>query len=167
MKLHLRHLYEIDLEGFWRMFFDREYTRRLYEEGLAFSRCQELELKRSDNGEITRKLRIEPKFEAPAVVAKILGDRFYYVESGRFDPAQKRWTYSLTPSVLADKVLLSGSIWAEPRGPGSIDRLAEIDISVRVLGVGGILEGFIEKQNKDGYLKAADFSNRWVKEPRP
>jgi hypothetical protein len=164
VKITLRHIFDIDLEGFWKMFFEPEYARRLHEEGLGFKKCTEVELVREPSGAIQRKIRVDPKFDMPAPVAKILGERFYYLESGRFDPSQKRYRYTLTPSVLSDKVTISGVIWAEPRGPSSVERIVEIEAHVKVFGLGSVLEGFIEKENRAGFQRAATFSNAYLRE---
>lgn len=165
MKFTVRHAFDTDLDTYWnKIFFDAEYNRRLYEDILKFKSYKQLEQRDTGGGAITRTLRLEPGFDAPAVIQKLLGDKFFYTEVGNFDPVKKRWRYVITPSTLPDKVGISGDFWAEARGGTKIERIAECDITAKIFGVGGMLESFVEKQTRDSYEKAAAFTNAFIRE---
>jgi hypothetical protein len=51
----------------------------------------------------------------------------------------------------------------EPRGDKRIERICEVDISVNIFGVGGIVEKFVESETRDSYEKATVFTNDWIK----
>ena len=68
----------------WRLFMDEEFDRKQYLEGFGFPKYELLEHK-DDEQRSTRKIRVQPKLDVPAAVAKILGDKFGYKEHGRFD----------------------------------------------------------------------------------
>ncbi len=162
----VRHTFRgVDVDAFWqKVFFDPEYNRRLYLEALGFSDFDILEQTEEPNGAVTRTLRQTPKTEAPAVVKKLVGDSISYTEKGRFDPATKRWTYSITTSKLADKIRIGGEFWVEPKGGDAVERVCTVDLEVKIFGVGKAVEGFIEKQTKDSYDKAARFTQQFIDE---
>jgi hypothetical protein len=165
VKFTVRDIFETDVDTYWsEMFFDEEYNSRLYREGLGFKDFAVLELTGEKGGPRTRKMRTEPAADAPAVVRKLIGDSLTYTESGSFDPAKKLWTYTIATSKLADKVHIGGKLWAEPKGPKKLERIAEIEIEVKIFGVGGAVEKFIEKTTRDSYVKATAFTNRFIRE---
>lgn len=160
-----RHTFDIDIDTYWdKVFFDEEYNKQLFVDELQFGAYEVLELNRKPDGSVTRKVRTEPKSDAPAVVKKLVGDSLSYVESGEFDPKARRWKYSVVTSKLSDKVKIGGEFWVEPRPDGKIDRCVTCTIEVKIFGVGGAVEGFIEKQTKESYDKAAAFTNKWIRE---
>jgi hypothetical protein len=42
--------------------------------------------------------------------------------------------------------------------------MVAVDNTVKVFGLGTLLEGFIEQQTRDLYARAADFTNRWIRD---
>ena len=165
MKFTVRDIFDTDVETYWNeIFFDEEYNARLYREALGFKDFQLVELTGEKDGPRTRTMRTEPAADAPAVVRKLIGDSLTYTESGRFDPETKVWTYQITTSKLADKLHIGGRLWAEPQGDKKLARAAEIEIDVKIFGVGGTIEKFIEKTTRDSYVKATAFTNRFIRE---
>ena len=168
----IRHTFDIDLEGYWRdVFFDPEYNRRLYTEALAFKRYELVDQATHADGSVTRTARFEPPFEVPGPAQRVLGPSLGYTELGRFDPAQKRWSYTITPRVLPDKMTSRGTFWVEPRGTDRVERFAEVEVSVKILGLGTLLEAFIERVTRESYDKAGAFTQLFLREraakPRP
>ncbi len=164
-KFTLRNIFETDEETFWnKIFFDREYNQRLYMDGLKFKSFELLELTGEPGGVRTRKAHTEPRTEAPAVVTKLIGGSIAYTEEGRFDPATKKWVYSITTSKMSDKLSIRGTFWVEPRGEKKIERICEIEVEVKIFGVGGAIESFIEKTTRESYDVAARFTNEFIKE---
>lgn len=164
-KFTVKHTFNTDLETYWgKIFFDDEYNRRLFLDGLGFGLYELIDLKEEPNGAKTRKVRTEPKSEAPAVVKKLIGDSLTYVEEGRFDPATKIWKYNIVTSKLSDKVKIWGDFWAESRGDKKIERFCTCNIEVKIFGVGGAVESFIEKQTRESYERAEAFTNKFIAE---
>ena len=71
---------------------------------------------------------------------------------------------TITTSKLPDKVKIGGEFWVEPRGEKKIERFCRCDIEVKIFGVGGAIEGFIEKTTRDSYEKAARFTNQFIRD---
>jgi len=165
MKFTIRHTWNISEEEYWpKIFFDDEYNRRLYKEGLEFPVYEVLEATEHPDGSRTRKLRIEPKAEAPTVVKKLIGDSLQYTEEGRWDPKTRRWKYTVTLSKLADKISIKGEFWVEKRGDKQIERICDVDVNVRIFGVGGVIESFVEKTTRESYEKTGKFTTAWIRD---
>lgn len=164
-KFTVKHTFNTDLDTYWsKIFFDAEYNTRLYKEVLQFPTFEILELKEQPDGSRIRRLKIEPKADIPGPVKKIFGDAIIYLESGRFDPAAKRWTYKVETTKMADKINIGGEFWAEPRGEKKIERICQVSCDVSIFGIGGLVEGVIEKTTLDSYEKAYAFTNKFIAE---
>ncbi len=163
MKFILRHPYLIEPEAFWRdVFFDPAYNEALYRKGLEFEAFKILE--ETPGARHTRKVAVTPKFDAPGPIKKLLGDSVSYVEEGHLDPAKPSWVVKVLPSKLADKTNIRSEMWLERTGPGQSDRVAAFDIEVKIFGIGGMFEKFLEKTMNENYKKAAEFTNEWLRE---
>ncbi len=165
MKFTLRHPYPIEPEAFWRdVFFDPAYNEALYREALQFESFKVLEETSAPDGTRTRKLAVSPKLDAPGPIKKLLGDSVSYVEEGRLDLAKPSWITKVVPSKLADKSNIVSELWLERTGPGQSDRVATFDIEVKIFGIGGMFEKFLEKTMRDSYQKVADYTHKWLKD---
>jgi hypothetical protein len=165
MRYTIRHTFRISPEAFWdKLFFDPEYNRALFEGHLKFSIYNVLALDRRADGSVHRKTECAPKVEIPAVAKKVLGDTASYIEDGRFDPATKKFTVDVLPKMAGDKIKTRVTMWIEPKGDKVIDRVVEVDNTVKIFGVGSVLEAFIEKQTRANYDAAAEFTQRWIAE---
>ena len=109
-------------------------------------------------------MRTEPAADGQAMVRKLIGESLTYTERGAWDPGTALWSYDIELNKLTDKVSIGGTIRAEPRPEGRCERIAEIEIHVKVPLVGGALERFIEKTTRDSYVKAAKFTNDFIAE---
>jgi hypothetical protein len=164
-KFTVRHVFETDKDTYWnKVFFDPEYNRRLYLDALKFKSFEIVEQTGAPGEVRTRKMRTEPASDAPAVVQKLIGNSISYIEEGRLDPQTGIWTYSIVTSKLADKVKIGGRFWVEPKGEKKIDRACECGIEVKVFGVGGAIESYIEKTTRESYEAAARFTNQFLRE---
>lgn len=160
--LKISHDIHCNEETFWQLFFDKEFNEKLYKDGLGFPEWVNEEQVETD-AEVRRRTRGRPKLgNVPGPVAKLLGDKFGYVETGSMKKSEKVWRWKLTPSTLADKIRQEGSLRIEPIGDGKIRRHVEMVIEAKVFGIGGILESTAEKQLKDGWDNSAVFMNRWI-----
>jgi hypothetical protein len=93
--------------AFWAKFLDSDFNRRAFT-AMGFARYEILEL-RDEPGRVLRRSAAQPALDAPAIVQKVLGPSFGYVEDGQFDRATKTWTWKATPSVLADRSQFGGT----------------------------------------------------------
>jgi hypothetical protein len=158
----IKHTFNTDADTFWnKIFFDSGYNDALFKDHLKFS-YRVLELTHNPDGSVRRRVECAPPIELPSAAKKIFGDSTSYVEDGRFDPATKRFSVEVQPRVGADKIHTRVVMWVEPRGDKRVERMVDVDSSVKVFGVGKILEAFLEKQMRASYDSSADFTNKWI-----
>ena len=163
MRYTIRHTFNTDADTFWgKIFFDPDYNETLFLKHLGFTSYKLLELDKQPDGSVTRRVECTPKVEIPAAVKKVIGDTASYVETGRFDPKTKRFSVEVQPRVAADRIKTKVSMWVEPRGDKQVERVVEVDSTVKVFGVGGVIEKLIENATRTSYDQAAAFTNQWI-----
>ena len=154
----LTHEIATDVDGFWKIFFDKDYNVALYLKGLKFPAFELVSLKETDK-EIARTIKVTPKLDVPGPVAKLLGSGFAYTEEGTFDRATKLWRWHNIPS---DKVRTEGTVRVESIGDGRIRRIGDTTIEGKIFGLKSVLESTIEKNIRQGWDESAVFMNEWV-----
>lgn len=165
MRYTIRHTFNTDADTFWgKIFFDPAYNETLFLTHLGFAQYKLLELDEQPDGSVKRRVECSPKVEIPAAVKKVIGDSASYVETGRFDPKTRRFSVEVQPRVAADRIQTHVTMWVEPRGDKKIERFVEVDSTVKVFGVGGMIEKLIEQQTRASYDAAAAFTNKWIAE---
>ena len=161
IELTLRHELACTPDRHWALFKDPAWTRTLIIEGLGFNKCEVGPLE--EKGEYTeRKMRVEPKIDVPAAVAKLLGPRLGYTEEGRFHEPTKVWTYQLKLSVLTEKIKLGGKLYCEPKGDDRCIRVSELWMKASIPLIGGLVERAAEKNMRDGWDRSAVWVNQWL-----
>ena len=165
MRYTIKHTIETDIDTFWnKVFFEPEFNRRLFTEHLGFTSYQVLEDRTDPDGVRHRRVECVPKVELPAPARKVFGDNLGFVEVGRYDPAVKRYYVQVLPKTGGDKIKTATEIWVEPTGDKRCERIVSVDNSVKIFGIGTLIEGFIEQQTRDSYAKGAEYTNRFIRE---
>jgi hypothetical protein len=165
VRFTIKHIIDTDEETFWqKIFFDEQFNRELCLGHLKFDVFRVLEMKSEGDGVITRRIQNQPPAEIPGPVKKVLGESTSFVEEGRFDPVSRKWRFKVIPAVAPDRIRTDGLLWVEPRGPKSIERVIEVETTVRVFGLGRVVEELIAGQTRASYDQAALFTNRWIRE---
>lgn len=157
--------FDCDEETFWhKCTFSEDFSKKLYLEVLKFPGWRLLEQK-EEGGNLTRRVHIDPPLVGlPGPVAKIIGDKFSYVEEGRFDGKTKRYTFSVKPSTAAEKTKTTGELWTEKLGEGRCVRFAKVDVEVKVFMVGGMVEEKIISDLRKSYDATARFIGQYLRE---
>lgn len=163
MRYRISHSIETDEATFWNLFFDKAVNEAMFRDELRFSVYRVISLDKRPDGTIIQKSEAAPPVELPAAVKRVVGDVTSYTEAGRFDPATKRYTADVIPSAASDKVRTRVEIWVEPRGDKRVERIVDVDNSVKIFGVGKVAEKFIEQQTRKTYDDVAVFMNRWIR----
>ena len=89
--------------------------------------------------------------------AKLLGDSFGYTETHNFDKKTKLFRARMTPSVLADRLSSESVVRVEAAGAGKCRRTVEVSVEARIFGVGGLVEGALEKNLRTGWVDSAGY----------
>ncbi|MBX7083970.1 MAG: DUF2505 domain-containing protein [Nannocystaceae bacterium] len=162
----LLHDFDVTPAQFWALYLDPAFTRTLLLEGLGFGTA-EIEPVVDRDGKRSRSMRVQPKLELPAAVAKVLGPKLGYTETGRLDVARSEWSYEIAMSVLTERIRLGGRMKVEPLGERRCHRTSVLWVEVRILGVGGLIEKAAEKNMRDGWEKAAVWVADWIRRNPP
>jgi hypothetical protein len=152
-------LRDVDLGGYEALYFDEPFQTALGE-AVKIDR----ELLRLDRGSarIVRHVRVQPEREIPAPVAKLLGGRrLAYTEELEYDIGHYHGTWRIVPAVLADKIVIGGTLDFEAV-PGGVRRVLAGVIDVTLFGLGGLVEKVVVSNVEKSYGDAAAFTARWI-----
>jgi hypothetical protein len=132
-----------------------------------------VEEKRAPDGSRERRVRMQPAVTLPGPIQKLAdgiagrsGAGITYDEVSTFDPEKNEVRFRID-SRANDRVRFEGTIRFVADGDGvrrTIDGIIEVKAP---LGLGGLIERFIEAETKKGYEKIALFLQRWVDEHPP
>lgn len=161
MDFTLTHRFDCSTERFWELFWDPQWTKQLILEGLGFATC-DIEPVVETAGKKSRSMRVTPKLEIPAAVAKLLGPKLGYTENGRFDTATGEWSYEIVLSVLSDRIRMGGRLTVDPDGTDKCVRKSKLWCEAKIPLVGGLVEKAAEKNMRDGWEKAAVWLRKWL-----
>mgnify|MGYP002652667698 CR=1 FL=1 len=156
MKFTVRTRINCSVERFWELYASDANTRT----GALASGAVAVDIVER-NGEFpqafSRTIRMEHPVDAPGPVRKLLGETQTITDAGVYDPDARTWSYSVTPATLASKISIAGVIRAADNGDGTVDKVNELDVSVKIFGVGALVEKSIEAQTRkseEAYAKA-------------
>ena len=160
MKLEIEHTFEGIAPGEYEaLYFDEAFNVALGE-ALGLGRTL-LGLQRSP-GQIVRRIHCEPKRDANAESAKVFGNRrAWYDEELVYDPGTLVGRWRTTPSMMPDKVSLSGSVAFEA-APGGMKRVVRGEVKVTFFGFGRLVEKAIIAEIVKSYGRAAAFTTQWL-----
>ncbi len=158
-KFTVEHVLNTTPEGFWTKIQPNEdFYRALYVDHLGY----EYELLECDLAAGTRKARIKPSADAPRVVREALGERFSFIEEGRYDAAQGRYDFIIIPSTFTEKVRTTATQTMVPHGESQCVRTVHFEIAASVMGIGTVLEKFIARTTRVSYDDSAKFTNDYL-----
>jgi hypothetical protein len=163
-EVRIEHLIDTTDDGFWKLFFDADYNRRLFYEVLGFESWKQVSLDETDS-RIERVVDVVPKVgDLPGPLKKLAEGGAGYRERDTFDKAQKRMKVHIEPSALQGKLTISGTMYTVPAPDGKCRRIYDSSVVAKIFGVGGMIESRILADVKSSYDQAAAFTNRWIKE---
>jgi len=160
--LAIRQLLDCSEAEFWeRIFGSEEFNQYLYD-GLGF----EYELQEWNQETGYRRAKVSPALQMPKAVAKVLGDRFSYVEEGAFDAAAERYDFRVTPSALAERIRVKGTVIVEPVSANQCERRVTLEVSASVLGLSRLIEAYFAATTREQYAKNAALVNEYLASSR-
>ena len=101
--------------------------------------------------------------DLPAPIAKVIGDVSWH-EEGTWDAKTNRYRFKIIPASMPDKSNITGEVWCEPKGDRKVERVAKMNVEVKIFVVGGMVEKRIMEDTRKSYEQAAKFTNEFVKE---
>lgn len=158
----IRHAFDTDVDGFWRLFFDRDYNRAIAQDFFEFSGYEVLEERTLADGTLHRRVECKGKRGLPALVRAIVGDGGY-VETGSYDSVARRYVGQSVPLVGAGKFAIDVEVFAQPLAARRCERIVRVDNTVDIFGVGRTVERAFERSQRESFDGAAEFTNSWIR----
>ncbi len=160
MKFHADHEFTgITLAEYERLHFDEEFNIAL---------CKAVKLARTlkeltrEGGHIHRVVTVGPDREIPKPAAKVLGaQRIEYTETVDYELGSGEGVFTVVSSLMTDKVKTGGTI-AFRETPRGVRRIVDGEVTVKIFGVGKIVEKFIAAETEKSYDEAAEFTQKWI-----
>ncbi|MFW2389931.1 MAG: DUF2505 family protein [Polyangiales bacterium] len=157
-RLAIRQLLDCSEQEFWdRIFRSEDFNRYLYD-GLGFK--YELEEWNPESG--YRRARVWPTHQMPRAVARVLGERFSYVEEGKLDTLTRQYNFVVIPSTIADRIRAKGCVTIEAVSPTQCERRVTLEIGADLLGLGRLIETYFVTTTRAQYAKNAAIVNDYL-----
>lgn len=155
MKVSLRHGLPCSPDQFWEAFFDPDLTERMYLEAVGATAVSILEQSGDLESELHRRVEWTQEIDAPGPIRKMLGDTTTTVEDGIFRDGV--WVFTIDPNAPGGvKISMAGTTRVEPTNDGCV-RIFDLEVKVKILGLGKVFEKFAESQAKTGQDDTAEF----------
>ena len=159
MNFVFAHEFDIDAEGFWKMFFSHEYEQALWKH-LKLRNPTILE--RKDEGNTYRRsVRLEPEMEVPSWAASVVSNTGY-IEHDVLHRDRSSMDVRIEPLMMKDRMQLHGAFKVTPLSPGRCRREFSGDIKINVLLIGGKMEKFMIDRMREGYDAAAVMTRDFI-----
>ena len=156
--LAIRQLLDCSEAEFWeRIFRSEDFNHYLYE-GLGF----EYELQEWDPENGYRRAKVWPGQQMPRALARVLGERFSYVEEGTLDSVAERYEFRVIPSTLQDRINATGVVVVEAVSERQCERRVSVEIGAEVLGLGRLIEAYLLSSTREQYVKNAALVNEYL-----
>ena len=156
MRLLVDNLFHnVTLDRFVDVYFSEDFNNRVAKVS-GLKRRDLVEETRAADGSRDRRVRMEPNVSLPSPIQRFVGNEtITYDEVSHYDAATKTVTYRID-SKANDRIKVEGKITFVAEGTG-VRRKIDGTIEVKVFGVGGVIEKFVEQETQKGYAKIAVF----------
>lgn len=148
MRITIRQTLQCDAKSYWKLFFSQPFLDAYWAE-LGWTDGQ-VDQSGKPPKATTRSSSWVAPVDAPGPVKKIFGSTQKVSDSGTYDPAGGTFTYAVTPGTMPDKVKISGVVTVTDNGDGTCSRANDVEVSVKIFGIGRLVEGTIEKETRSG-----------------
>lgn len=162
MKLRTEHLIDVAADEFFeKVFYNEEFNDDLFRQ-LDFR--ERTVLTHEDRGDtVFRSVRQVPERELPKAVLKAMGAaRLEYTENTTWHKSTGMVDVEVISSVKPDKIKIAGKLWVEPAGEGRCKRMFEMDVTVKVFGIGSMVEKQIVEETRQSYDKSAEITKQYL-----
>ncbi len=139
MRILSEHVYDCEPEAFWAHHLDEESRRAKEVEGCGAISFRFLSKGRQGDAVVVRAEIVELT-DAPAPVRRIFGETTQAEEVLRWEEGSNTATLDYKAERMADRVRMSGRLTTEPLGEGRCKVVLDVDVSVKLFGIAGMVE---------------------------
>lgn len=166
MSYTVSHIIDTDVDGFWQLFFDLDLARAMLQEFGNMGSFEVVEERVDGDGLRHRTVECRSNVELPDFIKNLVGDGTY-TEVGCFDSKQKTYRAQCVPKVGASRFKSSFQVTVRPVDDGKrCERQTLVDNSIKMFGLGGMLEQALERAQRDAHEQSAKFINKWLETRR-
>jgi hypothetical protein len=153
----------VTVERFLEVYFSEDFNNRVAPLSGLKSRALVSEVVHPD-GSRDRRVRMQPAVTVPPALQRfVTAEQIHYDEVSRFDAATNTIAYRVD-SAANDRVVVAGTIRVVAHGSG-VRRIIDGTVQVLVpLGIGAIVEKFIEGEVAKGYERIRPFLQKYLDE---
>ena len=170
MDIHIKNEIPISAKELWQTLHTPEFDAFIARE-YEFKEYTELEKQVSGNL-IHRRVRIttgtDLSYIPLGLAHKILGGNeiiYEEIQDKYLDRYEMHWENKwIEPSSFKDKICVSGVLRLIPIDEGRCDRIREMNIAIRIFGIGKILEAIAAEQAKKTSRKFSQVVAKWKSE---
>ncbi|WP_394846744.1 DUF2505 domain-containing protein [Pendulispora brunnea] len=150
-KFVITHEIKCNKEQFWKLFWDKAFIEKMYREELGY-RAYEIR----EQSETERKVDLAPNWSLPGPMRS----RFSLSEEGELTRGSGIWRWRATPSILADKIRLDGTMRLEPISSTSVRRIGDLQVEATVPIVDLLLESSFETRLRAEWSRTASYMSK-------
>jgi hypothetical protein len=160
--LVVEHDFECSEKAFWDVFLDNDYNRAMFLGHLGFNRWEIVRFDQSEQA-ISRTVEVEPKVgPLPGPIKKVIGEKIGYREEGRLDLTKNRYELKVIPGLMAEKISVTGVQYTVALGEHRCRRVFDATITVKIFGVGSLIERQIAADMRKGYAVGAAYTEMHI-----
>lgn len=153
------HVIQCTPEKFWELYFDPDFERTLFVDGLGWSEPQ-VDVLLDNDETLERTVEAFPKLILPGGITRLIKKALGYTERGRLDRKSETYHLRHTTNLFGDKLDLGGRFYLEPVGETACRRHGIIEIEAHVFGLAKVIEKAVEFNVNAGWTKSANFLNQ-------
>lgn len=159
MKVHIEQIYDCDTKEYFESFFNGESRsdREIKGAGAVSFNL----LKSHTDGEVWSHVAesIHP-VNAAAPVKKIFGETTRLEEHATWRQGTNTIELSYVPEKMKDKISVKGSLEAQSTADGKTRITMDLDVKVKIFGVGGLVEKLVAKEFPEAFAKDCEYFNK-------
>ena len=146
-----------------RIFLDPAYNDALHTH-LDFKSREVLEQRETPDGRVLR-IRYTPNREIPRAIQKVVGSvDLGYEETLTFDAQAWEARTVLTAYTAADRIFSRGVTRFEALSPTSCRRTLDVEITVKVPVIGGLIARTMARDVRDSYERTRAFTLQYIRD---
>jgi hypothetical protein len=145
MRIVAEHVYDCEPEAFWAHHLDEESRRAKEVEGCGAVSFRVLSKGRQGDAVVVRSELVKAP-DLPAPVRRIFGETIRAEEALRWEEGSNTATFEHTSETMPDRVRMSGRLITEPLGDGRCRVILDVDVTVKLFGIAGIVERLLAKE---------------------
>ncbi len=158
MRVLTEHVYECEPDAFWAHHLDEASRRPKEVEGCGAISFRVLSKERQEGLVVMRSEVVEAP-DVPAPIRRIFGTSIRAEEILRWHEGSDRATFEYIPETMPDRARLSGTLATERLGDGRCLVTADIEVTVKIFGVGSVAERILARELPERQEKAVAWFN--------